>query len=109
MKWLLAMMAVLLAGAVLIFGLILSGFRGQETRDLSRLQAQLVSLRAQLGQAEARLSAASTTGDLISCPDLRQFEQNVSVPVNGTDAYGNYLTLTGYGMSSWLPGHCYKP
>lgn len=86
-----------------------------DTSQVSQLQSTVNSLKSQLNsesqalaQAEQKLNAASSTGDLVNCTDLRNFEQNIQVSVSGTDSYGGFQSYSGIGSSSWLPPHCYK-
>lgn len=76
--------------------------------QVSQLQQANQRLQQQVAADEAKLNAASVTGDLITCTDLRNMESNVSVSVTGTDSYGNAVSGSGWIGSPWLPPHCYK-
>lgn len=83
---------------------------GNLRSQITQLQADNQRMGGQLAQDEAKLNAASTTGDLITCSDLRSFETgSIQVNVGGTDSYGAYQTFNGIASSSWVPPHCYKP
>lgn len=77
--------------------------------EVSALQTRNASLMSGITQAEQRLNAASTTGDVITCADLRQIYSQAVVSVYGTDSLGTSMSSTGGFGNSWVPQHCYKP
>lgn len=70
------------------------------------LQGQVAQLSSQLSSATQKLNAASVTGDLITCSDLRQ------LAISGIDSNGDQVTVgydNGGGANAVsVPGHCYK-
>lgn len=96
---LLACITVLTVTVCLLIVRVLS-VQSSVTTEVSSIQA----MQNRLNTVSQELNAASNTGDLITCNDLHDFENDITV--NLVDSYGN--EITGIGSSSWLPAHCYK-
>jgi uncharacterized protein YabE (DUF348 family) len=67
-------------------------------------QTSIQTIQSRVNTISQELNTASNTGDLITCNDLHNFENDITVSV--ADIYGN--ELSGIASSSWLPAHCYK-
>jgi hypothetical protein len=62
----------------------------------------------QVAALRTELDSKSLTGDLLTCTDLRNFEQAEPVSSGGTDSLGGSITVWS-ALGNWLPSHCYKP
>lgn len=84
----------------------INGLRSQVNTD----RATITTMRGQVQSSVAELKSTSPFGDLISCADIRAFQQQLNMQGTGTDSAGGNVTgITTYiPGNAWLPTHCFK-
>lgn len=79
------------------------------TGQLRSADARIKALTTQVSTISGQIKATSPTGDLITCSDLSQFQQDLSLTLYGTDSMnGNISGTASEAGNPWLPSHCYK-
>lgn len=89
----------------------LSSAKSEITRlhqQVGTLQADNSSMSTKLSAAEQKLTANSTVGDVITCSDLKNLQNDLGITISGTDSAGGNLNGGAYISTPWLPNHCYK-
>ena len=97
--------AILLATGIGTTAALNSASNSSLQSQVNQLSQQLSKAEAELSQATSKLNAQSTTGDLITCNDLRNL---------GLQNVDNFATLQSDGsifinqQPVTIPQHCYK-
>lgn len=78
-------------------------------RQAATIARQAATLGRVSGTASA-LQASSANGTVVTCDDLKNYQNQLTMTVTGTDSAGDSENGTAYEPGNpWLPSHCYKP
>ena len=103
MRWFMFIAAVIFSAFLVSSVIMLDVETNSQHTEIAGLQQQLRQDQAQLAAVSAKASGGHR--DLITCGDLQVLTWPVTV--NGNDAYGNGLNMSGITEQlNMLPAHC---